>query len=257
MKRLRMLAASGVFSIALGGVGTVRAEGWQAEVGGGTESLDNGSPDWRQLDVTLRRTFAARSQWQIASRTTERFGQRDAEFGASASAPLGDWNATLGATASTTHRVLARWGMTAGVQRPLGAGWVVGADLRTTRYDAGNAQAVSIQAERYAGNVALGDWRVAATLTQTWLSGASATAMRVQLDRYFGERGRLGLLLSEGREIDNPGQGALRISRVRSAVLLGRLPITPAWALTGELGQHRVGAQYRRTGGRVGVQLDF
>lgn len=236
-----------------------QAPAWQAEFGFGRESLSRGFADWRQADLALRRTWAPRSLFEINARATERFGRRDSEIGAAWALPLAaGWDASLAASASPTHEILPRWSLTAGAQRSLGEGWVLGATLRSTRYDLDRAVALALAVERYVGSAALGEWRLATTLTATRLPGlGSSGAARIQLDRYFGARGRLGLLLAGGREIDNLGQGALLISNVQSAALLGRWAVAPAWALTGELSHTRLGAQYRRSGGRLGVQLDF
>ena len=148
--------------------------------------------------------------------------------------------------------------MLTGVNRVLGDGWVLGAGLRSTRYDRDRANAVSATLERYFDSAGAGEWRAAATLVTTRLVGvATSSALRLQLDRYFGDRARLGLLVAGGREIDNLGQGALLISNVSSVSLSGRWPIAPAWSLLGEVGQHRLGSRYTRSAGRLGVQLDF
>lgn len=236
-----------------------QAPAWQAEFGLGRESLSGGLAAWQQTDLTLRHSWAARSQFELRARRTDRFDLVDRELGVSLALPLAEgWDASLAASASPTHRILPRADVTAGLQRQLGNGWVLGGALRATRYDVDRANALSLGAERYFGSAAVGEWRAAATLTATRLAGlGSSGAGRVQLDRYFGERARLGLLIAAGREIDNLGQGALLVSDVRSVVLLGRWPLGPAAALSGEIGQTRLGSLYRRSGGRLGVQLDF
>lgn len=236
-----------------------QAAPWQAEFGAGRESLGNGLGDWQQVDLALRRQLAPRSQFELNARATERFGLRDNELGVGMATPLaGAWDATLAITASSTHRVLARWSLAAGLQRPLGDGWLVGAAIKFSHYDSDRVSALSLNAERYFGSSAVGEWRAAATVTATRLAGlGSSGAARLQIDRYFGERARLGVLVAGGRETENLGQGALRVADVQSVVVLGRWPLGAAWAVTGEVGRHRVGATHRRSGGRLGVQLDF
>lgn len=236
-----------------------QASPWQAEFGLGRESLSGGLPAWQQADLALRRRWAPHSQFEFKARRTERFGLVDRELGVGVALPLADgWDASLSVATSPTHRVLPRTDATATLQRQLGDGWVLGGSLRAVHYDADRTAAVSLGVERYFGSAALGDWRAAASLTATRLSGlGSSGSARVQIDRYFGDRGRLGLLLSGGREVDNLGQGALQVSDVQSLALLGRWPLGSAWALSGEIGQTRLGSLYRRSGGRLGVELDF
>jgi YaiO family outer membrane protein len=231
---------------------------WQAEFGLGRERVSNGLADWQQADLALRRFWAPRSSFELSARRTERYSLTDNEIGTGLALPVGEaWGMSLAASASPTHRVLPRWSLGAGAQRALADGWVVGAGLRETRYTAARTSALSFTVERYFGSAALGEWRAAATATATRLAGATTSgAGRVQLDRYFGERARLGVLLAAGREADN-GSGSVLLTDVRTAALLGRWPIAERWALTGELNHTRQGDLHRRTGGRLGVQLDL
>ena len=246
----------------LGAAGTVAAQTaapWQLEVGTAHESLTRGLPDWTQTDVALRRSLAPRTLVELNARRTERFGLRDSEWGLAAALPLGGgWSTSLSAAASDTHRVLPRASVGAGVQRELGDGWVAGATLRQTRYSADRANALALEAERYFGSAAIGEWRVAAQVTAARLAGVGGTeSLRLQVDRYFGPRSRVGLLASTGREIDNLGQGRALVSDAQTVVLLGRWSVDAGWSLTGELGSTRLADRYRRSGGRLGVQLDF
>jgi YaiO family outer membrane protein len=231
---------------------------WQAEFGAGREAVRAGA-DWRQLDLALRHTLAPRTTLELSARKTRRYGLDDREFGLAGSLALGsDWTANAAVTSSPSHEVLPRWSLAAGAQRALGSGWVLGGEARSTRYTDDRADALRLNVERYFGGADVGAWRAALSLGATRLQGAStAGAGRIQLDRYFGERGRLGLLLARGDEAERDELGQLAVNDVRSLVLLGRWPLTEQVALTGEWGHHRVGAVHRRSGGRLGVQLDF
>jgi YaiO family outer membrane protein len=231
---------------------------WQVEFGAGQENVRAGA-DWRQLDLALRHTLAPRTTVELAARRTSRYGLTDREFGLAGSMALGsDWTANAALTTSPTHEVLPRWSLAAGAQRALGSGWVLGGEARSTRYSDDRADALRLNVERYFGGAEVGAWRAALALGATRLQGAStAGAGRIQLDRYFGDRGRLGLLLARGDEAERDELGQLAVNDVRSVVLLGRWPLGERFALTGEWGHHRVGAVHRRSGGRLGVQLDF
>lgn len=252
MKKHHLLAALAAL------LPTLAPAQWQAEFGVGHEAVRAGD-DWRQLDLALRHTLAPRTTLELTARRTTRYDRDDHEFGLGGSLALGnDWTAHAAATTSPTHEVLPRWSLAAGAQRAFGGGWVLGAEARSTRYTADRADALRVNVERYFGDADVGAWRAALSLGTTRLQGASsASAGRIQLDRYFGERGRLGLLLARGDEAERDEFGRLAVNDVRSVVLLGRWPLGERVALTGELGHHRVGAVYRRSGGRLGVQLDF
>ena len=236
-----------------------RAAGTQAEVAVAAESLGSGFAPWREAAFALRHEWAPRAQIELNLRSTERFDRRDEEIGIGLSAPVFDgWNATFAASVSPSHAVLARSTLGVGVGRALGDGWVLGGALRSTRYEHDRANAASATLERYFGSPGAGDWRASATVVTTCLVGvATSAALRLQLDRYVGERGRVGLLLAGGREVENLGAGALLVADVSSVAVTARWPIAPAWSLVGELGRHRFGSHYVRSAGRLGVQLDY
>lgn len=240
----------------LAGAGTPAfATDWQAEAGAGRETLSGGRAAWTQVDAALYHQFSEAIRIGLQARRTERFGFADSELGASLGARLdADWSAGFNAAASGTHQILPRWSLGGEVQRRLGDGWVLGAGLRHTRYDQDNASALSIAVERY-----IGAWRLAATATQTRLQGASgAAAGRLQADRYFlGERAKLGLIVASGRELDNLGAGTILVSNVESFALVGQWPLAAGWAVHWDVGAHRRGSLYRRSGGRLGVRLDW
>ncbi len=231
------------------------AADWQAEAGAGRETLTGGRAAWTQVDAALHHQFSETTRVGLQARRTERFGFTDNELGASLGTRFdADWSAGFTAAASGTHQILPRWHLGGEVQRRLGDGWVLGAGLRHTRYDLDSASALSISVERY-----VGAWRLAATASQTRLQGASsAAAGRLQVDRYFlGERAKLGLIVAAGRELDNLGAGTILVSNVESFALLGQWPLAAGWAVLGDVGAHRHGSLYRRSGGRLGVRLDW
>ncbi len=252
----RMLA---LLAILLALAPPAHAASSQIEFGIGAETLGNGFAPWRETGLALRHEWAPRAQVELTVRATERFDRHDEEIGIGVSATLADgWSATLAASASPSHAILARSSFSAGLGHVLGNGWVLGGALRSTHYERDRANAASATLERYFGSAAAGEWRASATVVATRLAGvASSAALRVQIDRYWGERGRLGLLVAGGREIENLGAGALLVADVSSVAVTGRWPIASGWSVVGELGRHRFGSRYVRSGGRLGVQLDY
>jgi len=244
---------------------------WQVEAGVGVDHLSNGAPDWRQVDLSLRRQLVPRSVAELSLRSTRRSGLTDEELGAAVGLPLDRrWSLALAATLSPSHRVLARGSARLELTRDLDHGWVAGANFGRRLYsDGGNSQ-WGLGLERY-----VAAWRVATGVGQTRLDGGgAATNLRLQLDRYFAdERGRIGVIVASGRELEGvpavPGANADLIDqRVRTLAVTGAWPLAPAWALTAEASQVRysdiqrrsvavASAPYRRSGVRLGVRHDF
>ena len=244
---------------------------WQIEAGLGTDQLSNGAPDWSQVDVSLRRRIEQRSIVELALRRTRRSGLVDEEIGASVGLPLGaQWSTTLAAAVSPSHQVLARAGGRIDLARSFDDGWVASAALGRRLYtDAGNSL-VAVGVERY-----VGDWRLAAAVGQNRLDGGDTAAnTRLQFDHSFAaERGRVGLILARGRELESVPATAqapadVIYQRVSTVALVGTWALAAAWALTGEASHVRIddiqrrngapaGAPYNRNGVRVGVRHDF
>jgi YaiO family outer membrane protein len=234
---------------------TVRAEGWQAELGAGVEHLTGGRPDWRQLDAALRYGFAPRAIVELSARRTERFELRDDEFGVAVAAPIaGAWSGSVTLLSSPTHRNLPHGSVAAQLQRALVGGWVVGGGLKHTRYDDDSTLGLSLGVDRY-----VGAWRVAGAWLHTRVDsdGTTTDALRLQLDRYIGEQHRIGVIVSGGQEVEDLAVAELRISEVDTIALVGRWRLTPRWAVVGDIGTTRVGSRYRRSGGRLGAQCHF
>lgn len=245
---------------------------WQVEASAGLERLSNGTPDWRQVDVSLRRRFAAGAQAEITLREAQRYGRRDSEFAVGLALPLDDaWTVALRATAADAAHFLPSRGGQVELSRRLSAGWVASASLGRNRYDSAANPATGTSLLRLGAEHYVGAWRLAAGVTHARLDGgASADGWRAQVDRYIGDGGRIGLLVAGGRELESAPDGVIS-TRVDALVLVGRWPIAAGWALTGDVAGTRVGNIVRRTGsgnttlpggyrrnaGRIGVQHEF
>jgi YaiO family outer membrane protein len=231
--------------------------------------LDNGSPDWRQLDLALRHRSAPERVNEIGLRRVERYGQRDAELSAGVSLPLGtDWGLALRASLAD-GAFLARAAGQVDLTRRLADGWVLGAGLGRGLYapEGGIASGTTTlrgSVERY-----VGAWRLAAGASHARLDGGhGASALRLQVDRYFGDDSRVGLIVARGDELEYDPQGVLS-SRVGAVALVGRWSFATGWALAGDLGRTTVrdverrggsggsAPGYRRSGGRLALQREF
>ncbi|MES2958165.1 MAG: YaiO family outer membrane beta-barrel protein [Pseudomonadota bacterium] len=245
---------------------------WQVEAGAGIDHLSSGAPNWNQFDLALRHRLGPQSQVELSLRRTRRSGLTDEELGAAVGLPLGtDWSASLAAAFSPSHRVLARAGGRVELARRLGDGWVASGIFGRRVYEVGGNSSVGVGVERY-----VDVWRFAAQLGQTRLDGGGGTAAsaRLQVDRSFAaERGRVGLILAHGRELEGvpgtPTSAADVIDqRVATLALVGIWPLAPAWALSWEASHVRyddlrrrsgalASAAYQRSGVRLGVRHDF
>jgi YaiO family outer membrane protein len=245
---------------------------WQVETGVGVETLDNGSPDWRQLDVALRRRFDDGATAEVALREAQRYGRTDRELALGGLWNIGpDATVSLRGTTAGAANFLPRQSVAIDATQRLLDGWVASIGLVRNRFEGIDSPSTGttllrLGIERYAGA-----WRLAGGLTQARLDGgASAMGWRLQADRYVGEAGRVGLLVAGGEELEKDPAGVIS-TQVNTFVLLARWPVAPGWALTGEAGSTHVsnivrrvdGASlslpggYQRSGVRIGVQHEF
>ena len=266
-------AILGALALVLGGpAAAAEPAPWQVELGAGVEQLDNGAPDWRQVDLALRHRFDAQRLGELTLRRAERYGRHDTELGLGVVWPLGE-SFVVGLRASTAGNAafLPRRGAQADLNWRGPAGWVLGGGLTRNLYHTPDAPATGSTLLRAGLERYVGDWRFAGGLTRARLDGGSyANGWRAQVDRFIGDGARLGLALGGGRELESAPQGVLS-TRVESLALVGRWPLAESWALVGEATWTRVSAfeqrigdevlslpgGYRRNGIRLGVARDF
>lgn len=158
--------------------------------------------------------------------------------------------------------------------RSFDGGWVASAMLARRRFEVGTAgggaSQIGIGVERYGGA-----WRGAMHLGSTRLDGGgSAPNVRLQIDRSFAdERGRVGVIVARGRELEGLPATLLAPSdvveqRVDTLAIVGAVPLSHRWAMTGEVSHARnsdlrrrsslpAGSPYQRSGARLGVRFDF
>jgi YaiO family outer membrane protein len=265
----RGLAAGSVLACAVAAAAPLP---WQVETGASVETLDNGSPDWRQLDVAVRRRFDDGAAAEVALREVQRYGRTDRELALGGLWKLGtDATFSLRGTTAGAASFLPRQSLAVDATQRLPDGWVAGAGLVRNRFEGIDSPPTGttllrLGVERYAGQ-----WRLAGALTRARLDGgASAMGWRLQADHFVGEDGRIGLLVAGGEELETDPAGVIS-TQVNAIVMLARWPIAPGWALTGDAGSTRVSdivrrvdggslalpGGYRRSGVRIGVQHEF
>lgn len=233
-----------------------RASALELEGGLTHERLTNDRPDWNSVYVEAAHDLAWRQTLYGLLRETERFHLRDAEIAAGYYYPFdAKWTGLIEASHSPDHNVLPEASVFGHLSRAAGRGWVLSGGLRFSEYTENGARVLVGGVERY-----FGSYRAAYTLYNGKPEGESpASSHRLAFDYYYyGERSRIGVAVTWGREVEyvGPPTGII-VSDVRAFTLLGRHWLTPSWALAWELGTHEQGDLYRRTGGRLGLRHRF
>ena len=247
---------SWIYGTALLGCLVPPAAAVEAEAGATYEHLTNDKPEWRSLYLDAMQAFAPRQTLYGTLRETERFDLRDFELAAGYTHPLGEkWTATIEASHSPDHNVLAENSFFGQLHWVVGGGWVLSGAARFSSYTDTDTRVLSAGVERYFGH-----FRAAYTYYNGKPRDANAASSNsVAFDYYyFDERSRVGVAISWGREVENVGPPTGIVSTdVRSITLAGRHWLTPGWAIAWEIGTHEQGDLYRRTGGRLGLRHRF
>lgn len=223
------------------------------ELAAGRQQLSNGSPDWSETSARLTHRRGQRHASELGLVQTERFGLRDDQLtGALARALSPQLTATLDASLSPTHHVLARHHLGASLQYEFAPAWLVHGGLRSTRYDSATVTQATVMLERYLASFrGLVAWRPVQTL------GRSTSSLELRGDYYYADKSSIGLSLADGQEAAQISDTALALADVRATTLIGRHWLTPDWALAYEWNSTRQGDFYTRRGWRIGVQHLF
>jgi YaiO family outer membrane protein len=221
------------------------------------EFLTNGYANWRTLGLGAAWPVGERTSIGAAVRELQRFDLNDVDLGASASGPLGE-RLVLGgeAAASPTHRFMPVASAAAQLQVDAGAGFVASTGVRWSRYvsEAASSNPVILRLglEQY-----WGPFRASWTGFLTTVAGAWSASQRASLDFFYGERGRVGVGLNMGRELESVAGGVLVVTDVLGAVVAGRQDVDAHWSFVWEVGAQRQGQLYTRTGARLGIRRRF
>jgi YaiO family outer membrane protein len=222
-------------------------------LGYGVDSLSNGQPNWQQTDVNFQVGYGPRALWEVGMRRSERFNLNDTEFSAGFAAPLmPGWSAQVSGTYSPKSDFTPRSSGAVQLTRSLAGAWDLHLTLQRRVYGNLSTNAFGAGVDKY-----VGDWRFASMVTYTRSNlGPIGTVARFQLDRDFGDRAKASAIVALGNELD-PARPDAQVYRVSSLVLFGTIPLQPKWALRAEIGTHKLGSLYRRSGGRLGVEHVF
>lgn len=216
-------------------------------------SLSNGQIDWRETSLQIDHRYAPRQSAGLALRQTRRFGLDDTAIDLNGSRPLGErLTASLEASASPTHRVLAKHALGASLQFEFAPAWLLHTGFKNTRYDNANVNQGLLMLERYvssfSGSIA---WRPVSAL------GTHANGFEFRGNYYYGDKSMVGLILASGQEATTVNSQTVALADVRSVALLGRHRVRDDWAVTYAISRTKQGSFYDRSGVRLGVQHAF
>lgn len=217
------------------------------------ESLSNGLDDWRETSLQIGHTYAPRQAAGLSLRQTRRFGLDDTAIGLTWSQPLGErLTASLEASVSPTHHVLARHALDASLQYEFSPAWLVHTGLKNTQYDNASVNQGLLMLEHYvssfSGSLA---WRPVGAL------GTHAHSIELRGYYYYGNKSLIGVIVASGQEATTVSNQTVALADVRSVAFTGRHWVRDDWAVTYALTRTRQGSFYNRNGVRLGVQHAF
>ncbi|MDQ3061100.1 MAG: YaiO family outer membrane beta-barrel protein [Pseudomonadota bacterium] len=247
--------AAGLSSLALSASSLAQSTPPQTQIEISAESshLSNASPDWRAKSVRLARKLGPRDVKELTLTHTSRFGLDDQQISGAYAVPVSDrLTATLGASISPSHRVLARHGLEGALQYEFAPGWLAHAGLGHRRYDTASVRQASVMLERYFSSFSLSAaWRPVRAL------GANASSAELRGTYYYAEASSIGLVVSSGQEATSVNAGTVVLADVRAAALLGRHQLNRQWSLSYALSRTLQGQFYNQSSVRLGAQYIF
>jgi len=219
---------------------------------GSNEKLSNGGPDWTETGVGVKFDLKPKQMLDLAAVDAHRFGMHDSQYAAVYTQPLDPkLVATLGATASPTHRFLAKDAFAGSLQYEFVHAWLVHGGMRHSSYDAVSVNEGIFLLEHYFSNFS---WIVGWHPTRAY--GTNANSYELRGTYYYGDKDSISLIASNGEEASSIPGGVV-LTNVTSGALVGRHWLTPDWALSYGATYSRQGDFYTRRGLNFGLQYAF
>jgi YaiO family outer membrane protein len=213
------------------------------------EYLDNGAPDWEQLNALFGRNLKEKALVTLSASTMTRFGTTDTQFGFGGFLDMGaDWTVTAGFAVSSSPSFLPDTAIDLALSRRFEHGWVGGARWRRRDYESASVDSMGLVTERY-----IGKYRIAYALDSAHLSSEQALIHALTVNFYADSGSQLGVILAAGEEVEIVGPNQLLKTEVNSIALTGRHPITGYLGFRWRLATHRQGQYYRRNA--IGISI--
>jgi len=226
---------------------TSRAIRW--EFSARRDSLDNGAPDWEQINAYFDRNITANALATLSASASSRFGTTDTQFGAGGSLGVGQyWTISGQLTLSSSPSFLPDTTIDLGLNRRFEHGWVGGARWRRRDYASALVNSFGLVTERYVGK-----YRIAYSLDNAHLSGEQAVVHALTVNFFADSGTRIGVILAAGEEIEIVDPGVLLKTDVNSIALTGRHPVNAYLGFGWQLGTHKQGQLYRRNA--IGISI--
>ena len=227
---------------------------YELEAGVSYERLSGAINSWRSRYVVAEWRRPDRKMLYAGVRETDRFALDDREVHAGAVLPINPaTQVQLEAGHSDTHRTLAARYGSLQLQYQPARGWLLGAGLRRSVYDIGQARVLNFSIDRY-----ISAERFSYTLYEGAPDGSSlAPSHRWQWAHYYGDRDWIGITVIRGRETEYIGGTTFLNSAVSGASLSGRHSFNSAWALIWDAGYQSQGDFYTRSGVHLALRHAF
>ena len=225
----------------------------QVELSAESSRLSNGSPDWQELSLRINQQRGQRNVKELTLAQTSRFGLDDQQISGVYATPLTDrLTATLAASVSPSHRILARHGIDGALQYEFAPAWLVHAGLASKRYDSVSVNQASLMLEHYFSSFsASAAWRPVRAL------GVSSSSTELRGYYYYRDNSYIGVIVSTGQEATSVNASTVLLADVRATALLGRHWLSRQWAISYAITSTRQGSFYNRNSVRLGAQYLF
>lgn len=228
--------------------------GWEAEVGGGYESLNHGYKDWSSSFAGIRKKGPDQT---IYGRVAElnRFGLTDAALTAGLTQKfLGDWTGTIETYDSPTGHFIPQWSMLGSLRYQ--TSWPLGIELgfRHASYRTVNNEIGTVTLDGY-----IDRFRLAGTLYMSDLQGAGSLKYSGLMDAswYYDESDYVGVMLGYGTQPVIVSPGVYRNDEVQTYLVRGLQKIAGPFSLYYDAGVIVQGTSYTRAGANLALRYCF
>ena len=223
------------------------------ELSADSSRLSNGTPDWRETSLRLTSKLSRQSARSLELTQTNRFGLDDQEISGLLSTPVSEQlTATVGASISPTHRVLAKQRVEGSLQYEFAPAWLVHGGLSHRRYDTARVDQATLMLEHY-----FSSFSVSAAWKPVRASGVRSDSAELRFSYYYGDANFTGAIVSSGQEATSISPGTVVLADVRATALLGRHWLSRQWAVNYALTRTRQGNFYTRNSVRLGAEYAF
>ena len=216
--------------------------------------MTNKFDDWEEIFLIGSHKFAERQVGYFNIQNTDRFAFKDNNFIFGYYHPLSEKFTLVTETAiSPTHKILPKWSLFKQLAFSIDKGLLANFSLRHTEYNKSDVETAGIGAEYYFGN-----YHSAVTFYISDVQDAGRTnSVRAVINYYYSDRGRVGLAVASGEEVENVGFNRILESDIRDITASLRHWFTDNCAVNFQLSWHDQGESYVKKGIMLGIRYKF